>query len=173
MVNKLKIVTKPSAKPKPAKPKPAKRRGCAAVREIKITDPKHVFFENILEPVYSNGYRLKLTEDLLKGKITKQLALCTNRTLKGDCVKGAIRYKEEEAVLGLLKCNQCGIKSGDAYGPTKLCVTVLHFDVDGLTEEHEKYAGAASRKIGVTRKEISEGVAQMLCKFCHATKPNY
>ena len=116
------------------------------------------------------AFVLVLTDALEQGNITKQLALLQGRNKSGDCIRGTTRYKETLAAKGQLKCNLCNLKSGDQYGHTGMCLTVKHFDVDGLTKEHEKVGGGASRKIGVTEKEVNNGVAQMLCKFCHTTK---
>jgi hypothetical protein len=95
------------------------------------------------------------------------------RNNKGEAKRGTVRLKEELAVQNSLKCAYCGVGAGEMYGKVgkEQCVTVSHFDLDGIDRKnHKKSGSSASREVGRAAKEVADGTSHFLCKLCHPTK---
>ena len=79
----------------------------------------------------------------------------------------ASRERIKEQLGGELRCNVCGIQAGDVWREDRL-ISCLLFDCDGLTPEHAKLQRKSDHRTSLS--EVRSGVAQWLCKLCHATK---
>ncbi|GMH48715.1 hypothetical protein TrRE_jg12715 [Triparma retinervis] len=152
----------------------SKKRKIAAT--LTLDNPASPLHGEEMEGIkYDNGalvYYLVVTAKLMKGDKTRHMALLTPRTKTGQPRNLKLRSREAAFVAGTLICTKCEARPGDPSG-NQGQFNVLSFDLDGLTDNHEKEGcGGASRKENSAEREIRSGDAQWLCKFCHSIKSN-
>lgn len=106
-----------------------------------------------------------------RDEVLKQFPTCavdTPRTGEGLPKDGKLRLKE--AAGRKLACQWCKVAAEDWNAIAKHYWTVSHFDIDGISKDHAKDRGGASRQVGKAESELKNKVAQILCVFCHRTK---